>query len=300
MHNAYDCYLNLESPKSYAEFEYVFEFFDKELVYQYKKTDANHLISEKVLIDKREVIYYDFEKNEGYTCLRGTETLKNVITSENPISRVKYISSNAILEENLENSIFIAFMDFVQRMLLFFSLDQRGYEGFRVGSEGIGSGILEKGNLREFQDFLAENGIYYHLVQREVDGLKEIYCQFDNKEVDFFKIASTGTRSLALFYYWYIRMREASLVYIDEFDAFYHFELSRNIIERLRKINGVQILTTTHNTDLMSNDLLRPDCYFILNDGHILPISERTEKEIRQAHNLQKMYKAGAFDDRKG
>lgn len=46
--------------------------------------------------------------------------------------------------------------------------------------------------------------------------------------------------------------------------------------------------------------MLRPDCYFILNDGYILPISERTEKEIRQAHNLQKMYKVGAFDDRKG
>lgn len=38
---------------------------------------------------------------------------------------------------------------------------------------------------------------------------------------DFFKIASTGTRSLALFYYWYIRMKNASFVFIDEFDAFY-------------------------------------------------------------------------------
>lgn len=50
---------------------------------------------------------------------------------------------------------------------------------------------------------------------------KAIYCHFDNTDADFFKIASTGTRSLALFYYWYIRMEKASFVFIDEFDAFY-------------------------------------------------------------------------------
>lgn len=91
-------------------------------------------------------------------------------------------------------------------------------------------------------------------------------------------------------------MKEASLVFIDEFDAFYHFELSENVEKRLRKISNVQIFTTTHNTDLMNNDLLRPDCYFILKDNKIKAISELTEKELRQAHNLQRMYKAGAFN----
>ena len=62
------------------------------------------------------------------------------------------------------------------------------------------------------------------------------------------------------------------------------------------EIQNVQIFTTTHNTDLMSNDLLRPDCYFLLKDNSIKAISELTEKELRQAHNLQKMYKAGAFN----
>ena len=64
------------------------------------------------------------------------------------------------------------------------------------------------------------------------------------------------------------------------------------------KTSGVQVFTTTHNTDLMSNDLLRPDCYFLLENNSIKAISELTEKELRQAHNLQKMYKAGAFNGR--
>ena len=66
----------------------------------------------------------------------------------------------------------------------------------------------------------------------------------------------------------------------------------------LKKMSGVQIFTTTHNTDLMSNDLLRPHSYFLLENNRIKAISELTEKELRQAHNLQKMYKAGAFSGR--
>ena len=91
-------------------------------------------------------------------------------------------------------------------------------------------------------------------------------------------------------------MEKAAFVFIDEFDAFYHYELSEAVQRRLKNIHGVQIFTTTHNTDLMSNDILRPDCYFLLRDNNIKAISELTEKELRQAHNLQKMYKAGAFN----
>ena len=91
-------------------------------------------------------------------------------------------------------------------------------------------------------------------------------------------------------------MEQASFVFIDEFDAFYHFEFSESVQKRLGKISGVQIFTTTHNTDLMSNDLLRPDCYFLLKDNKIKAISDLTEKELRQAHNLQQMYEAGAFN----
>ena len=79
-------------------------------------------------------------------------------------------------------------------------------------------------------------------------------------------------------------MEKASFVFIDEFDAFYHFELSESVQRHLKQISGVQIFTTTHNTDLMSNDLLRPDSYFLLENNRIQDISELTEKELRQAH----------------
>lgn len=295
---SYDYYLNIDNPKSYAEFEYVFEFQGEELIYQYGKSAINKLEFEHLFIAGREVIYYDYLRQEGFTRLEGTEMLNNAMRASNPMSRVKYVNSNAILSDNHENAIFHEFLSYVNRMLLFYSLDHRGYEGFQSGSSNISEEIIESGKLSEFQQFLKENGIIYDLVEKVIDGRKMIYCRYENQEVNFFKIASTGTRSLTLFYYWYTRMREASFVYIDEFDAFYHFELAENIIKKLYEIEHVQIFTTTHNTDLMSNDLLRPDCYFILENNKITSLAESTDKELRKAHNLQKMYKAGAFDER--
>ena len=233
---------------------------------------------------------------DGFTLLEGADTLNSSIKNDSPISRVKYVYANSILVENEQNKVFKKFIDFVERMLLFYSLDTRGYEGFSNGSESIAEGIVNEGKVCDFQDFLKSCDIEYDLYDCEVDGKKAIYCHFDKKDADFFNIASTGTRSLALFYYWYIKMKKASFVFIDEFDAFYHYELSEAVQKKVNEIKNVQVFTTTHNTDLMSNDLLRPDCYFILKDNNIKEISELTEKELRKAHNLQKMYKAGAFN----
>ena len=151
---------------------------------------------------------YDFLTRDGFTLLEVSDTLNASIRNESPISRVKYVNSNSILSDNVQNQAFKKFIDFVERMLLFYSRDSRGYEGFMNGSESIAEGIVNSGKVKDFQEFLKENDIDYELYGCEVDGRKAIYCNFDNKDADFFKIASTGTRSLALFYYWYIRMEK--------------------------------------------------------------------------------------------
>ena len=101
---------------------------------------------------------------------------------------------------------------------------------------------------------------------------------------------------MTLFYCWYLQIlkHEVSFVFIDEFDAFYHHELSRLVITKLKEC-GIQFVVTTHNTSIMSNDLMRPDCYYLMNRHKILPLSKCTEKELREAHNIEKIYKAGAF-----
>jgi AAA15 family ATPase/GTPase len=100
---------------------------------------------------------------------------------------------------------------------------------------------------------------------------------------------------LELQYYWLKEMVNASFVFIDEFDAFYHQELSYKICKRLFEGEN-QLFLTTHDTFLLSNDLLRPDCFFIMNNNKIDSLCNITDKELRLGHNLEKLYRGGAFD----
>lgn len=87
------------------------------------------------------------------------------------------------------------------------------------------------------------------------------------------------------------------MVFIDEFDSFYHHKLSKLIIKKLKEKNETQIILTTHSTNLMDNELLRPDAYFILKNNKIKSLPELTDKELREAHNIEKLFKSGAFDE---
>ena len=91
-------------------------------------------------------------------------------------------------------------------------------------------------------------------------------------------------------------MSKIKFLVVDEFDAFYHNEVSEAMLSIIRD-SEVQSVFTSHNTSIMSNDLLRPDCYFVLQNNTIKDISSLTRKELRRAHNLEKMYNAGSFNE---
>ena len=293
--NDYAPYLNLNSSEgSSAKFEYTFMFEGTEVQYSYEKANPEELQKEELKIGGRTVLEYDFRNHKGYSLLEGSQTLK-LSSPDSQISRVKYVSSNAILESNHENEVFRHFMLFIENMLMFYSLEANRYRGFRTDSEKIASGIIQAGKTKEFESYLRANNVDIELDEREVDGENILLAKYGRKAVNFYTVASRGTKSLALFYYWMLQMERSSFVYMDEFDAFYHFELSENIVQMLKYYKGTQIILTTHNTDLLSNDILRPDCYFWLYKGKIRALNQLTDKELRKAHNLQKMFKAGTF-----
>lgn len=292
--SSYRQYLNLDCSKN-AKFYYKFKFDDSILEYTYEKANIQKLVNEKVVINDDEVLSYDYVNHKAFVRLKGAETL-NVDLTEKNISFIKYVGSNTILEDNKNNFVFTKFIDFVNNMLLFSSLEKNHYQGFETGTESIPHGIIKSGKINDFQKFLKQVGISYELQAKEIDGENVIMCKFGDKAVNFYSIASKGTSSLALFYYWLIKMDKVSLVFIDEFDAFYHNSLAKAVVKEVLKLN-TQAIITTHNTSIMNNDLLRPDCYFNLENGKIRSFSNSTNKELRKAHNLEKMYKAGQFDE---
>ena len=179
---------------------------------------------------------------------------------------------------------------------MFYSLQQNRYQGFLTATGSFTQGIINDNKLQDFEDFLRKQSIDYNLIVKNMNGQPEIFCKFPKDEVLFSAVASSGTKSLALFYFWYLKMSEASFVYVDEYDAFYHFELSQALVELVKNLPDTQIIFSTHNTDLMSNDLLRPDAYFLIENNKMKSLDKISDKELRRAHNLQKMYKAGSFN----
>jgi len=184
-------------------------------------------------------------------------------------------------------------------MLFLKTLDEKLYIGYEQGGHNIQDSIVRENNLPKFQKLLNSAGIKCKLEAREIDAQYKIFFIFKNKEIEFFNIASSGTIALMFFYFWYQKLQtnnEISFIFIDEFDAFYHHDLSAVIVEMLRDIANTQIILTTHNTSNISNDILRPDCYFIMDNKKITSLKERTNKELREAHNIEKMYRAGSFE----
>ncbi len=296
-YEAYQNYLCAYSKNKYAKFEYEFLFNNITVKYIYLKSDYKTIVSETLEIDNELVISYDRRsESSAFVKLEGAESLNKEITNSE-LSVLKYVINNSQLVDNKTNKAFYDLMAFVDSMLFFRSLEDRTYLGFKNDSEILTDIIIKKDKVQDFERFLNDANIDCTLeVIDTIDGQKLALRMGDNL-LEFNKAISTGTSSLTLFYYWYLSIvdNEVSFLFIDEFDAFYHHELSGVIVKKLIE-SGVQCILTSHNTTNLTNDLLRPDCYFIMNKRTSMSLANSTDKELRKAHNIEKMYKAGSFD----
>ena len=293
----YNNYLNADGGSDVATFRYEFVINNKLVSYEYQKKSYFELVYEKIMVDNTQVLLSDRSKKHFFQVnLKGAETLNTAIY-DNKLSAAKFVRNNTVLEPNETNAAFLGFFDFVEAMLYFRSLDDRIYIGSEIGRHAVQVDIINKGNVADFEQFLHHANVSCQLEVLDNKESKSLAFRFADQLIGFYEIASTGTKALSLFYFWFqrVKARQVSFLFIDEFDAFYHHELSAMIVKVLKE-SGVQFVLTTHNTSIISNDLLRPDCYFLLNKGVITSLANCSEKELREAHNIEKMYKAGAFD----
>ncbi len=292
----YTFYLNAKRASDLAYFRYEFKFDSFQVVYEYQKSDYKTLVYECLSIDDTVMAQIDRNSNEeAIIKFKGAEHLKRTLTNQN-LSLLKYIKSNTELDQDEVNACFLNFFKFVESMLFFRSLQENIYLGLEVGSRELSTDIIEHGHVQDFEQFLNDAGIECKLTVVRESEKDVLAFDFDGKAIAFQHLASSGTLALWLFYYWFQRLvnMKVSFLFIDEFDAFYHHELSTLILKKLKKL-GIQFILTSHNASIITNDLLRPDCYFLLNKGTIQPLSKLTSKELREAHNIEKMYKAHSF-----
>ena len=292
--NLYDYYLNVAEKRGYAEFHYVFQFGKNSLDYQYRKDKKQNLIYEKLVQNGILLYEYNYESKSGTTdgIREIAPTLNWAFQDTDCI--LKYVVNNSVLDDDNPLPQMIRF---VSRMLWFRSLDENRYIGYKVKSKDYYDFIFDKGILKEFEQFLHASGIEENLkVKTGVDGKKVLYFDTDTP-LPFFRVASSGTRALYTFFYWYKTAEDVSFMFIDEFDAFYHFELAESIVSILEKMPNTQIILTSHNTNLLTNKIMRPDCYFILTKDKLTAVANSTSRELREGHNLEKLYMSGEFNE---
>lgn len=288
----YACAIGYQQP---VEFEYTFDFRGHKVNYNYGKVASELkgiIIYEQLIINGVNVINKD--KDSLYVTPEfglSEMAIRNLKESANNISIVNYLLGAVPFTK--EHPM-ISLQDFVENMLFFRSLDNREFIGLKEGGSNIEEYIIKNNLADDFSAYLKEVSGQDYRFAPTVPGENVLFCIMGDVRIPFQMVASTGTKNLELQYYWLKEMGSASFVFIDEFDAFYHHELSYKICKCLFEGNS-QLFVTTHDTFLLSNDLLRPDCFFILQDNKIKAICDLTDKELRFGHNLEKLYRGGTF-----
>ena len=302
--------LNADSIEDAAVFQYEFRFGDVDLGYKYSRLSNQELRDEELFIDGKSIFkcnfssqkynfdhlnYIDAETANIDRYLQSLEVGEDDEISEPKLPFLRWLISNVALKND---SALIQLANYVRRMMMITVGNGMRYRFGRM-NEGFYESLENPERLKDFEDFLNAMGIECKLILKKLpDGQRELYFAHEQL-VPFYENASSGTLALAELYRRLIpKVWDASLIYLDEFDAFYHYEMAENVIRFFKhKYPKCQMIMTSHNTNLMTNRIMRPDCLFILSrKGTLTALCNATQRELREGHNLEKMYISGEFE----
>lgn len=303
-------FLNADSVEETAVFSYEFIFDGQKVVYRYGRCSDTTLKWEELEINDELIFSCDFSArqfnfdNLSYIKVETANTERYRLSlderesddgDEIELPFMRWLVNNVALEKN---SVLLKMFNYVRRMV-FISAGNHIWPRQSKAYDTFFEKLEERKGLQEIEQFFNEMGIECQLILRKLpDGQRELYF-YHERLVPFFETASSGTLALFDLYRRSVApMREASFIYLDEFDAFYHYEMAENVIRFFKKrYSKCQIILTSHNTNLMTNRLMRPDCLFILSSfGTLTALCNATERELREGHNLEKMYISGEFE----
>lgn len=281
-----------------AKFIYEFQFGSDEVVYKYSRFANTELCDEELYINGEAIFKCDFKNSkfdfQGLSII-SAETVntkrylnKDEMDNEYVLPFLRWLINNTAFSDD---SVLIQLSKYVRKM----DMITVGHD-LLYSNRNFLENLKNPVYLHNFEDFLNLMGIECKLVLQELpDGQVELYFS-QNKLVPFYSTASSGTLALTSLYQKIVS--NLSLIYLDDFAAFYHYEMAEKLICYFKdKYPECQFIMTSHNTNLMTNKIVRPDCLFILSSrGTLTALCDATERELREGHNLEKMYISGEFE----
>lgn len=299
--------INAYTDDTTAKFKYCFEFNDDDVEYSYEKDESSHYTKEILYINKALIFSIDYinKKNTaGDLAVISVETIKvdrffsflenkeDDINQTSTPSFLRWIVANSTLEQD---SVLNSIVNYIDKMQMV-TVGSLMPLPIRMQYHMLNN--YDDDFVKDLEQFFNQMGVECKLVLKVLPEGKQLYFNHKNP-IPFFENASSGTIALFNLYMRIIRpAKQASLIYLDEFDAFYHYEMAENILKYFKyNYPKTQIIITTHNTNLMTNRLSRPDCLYILATyGKLTSLNNATPRELREGHNLEKLYISGEFE----
>lgn len=293
-------FLNGDSDLPYATFSYVLTDGPAEIEYEYSKAAPDVIVSESMRVDGKLL----FSRKGNDADLSGLEDAGagglRADLGDGPLSMLRHIANSTVQHEG---SPICAVMDFAKGML-YLGSDRGGDASIGITSipESIPGYIVRNGLVEEFQDVLRRMAGIDMALDAIDPGCAPpaLGIRTKNKVLDFEQTASSGLRMLMRLFYWMKHTDDATLLFLDGFDECCHHQTAEAVMREILDRRDVQCIFASHSTSLVSNRLMRPDCYLILDSHGIAPLPDLTEREIREGHNLEKLLRGGEFDRQAG
>lgn len=311
-----ESFLNASKFVKSARFEFVFDYTSEgALTYSYEKDNYNSRIKEGLYLGELVLFEYDYENKLFNTMVEELENLK-IQGLEKTKSALSFIYTNSNLE--FAHPINYVYTFFVTSITAITTLTDESIIDLLTNSYIEGVETFNTNVKKFFNECGFEEYPYFDVEKKSID------MNYPNgRSINFQHAASNGQIGLLNFFTinsflsssTYNKVNGAfskgefifknkkhkvstpicGMFYFDEFDAFYDNKLSKLVLDKVFQL-PYQTIVTTHNTNLISNNILRPDCYFEISNGEILSLSERTDRELRFGHSLEKMFNSGAFE----
>lgn len=154
--------------------------------------------------------------------------------------------------------------------------------------------------IMDINNFLIENNFEFTITTKTKNAkTTDIYFKRQGSEINFpFEMESIGNRNLIYILPMFIKIIEdGGMLILDEFGSCFHNQLEQLLIRQFMvKSEKAQIFMVSHSTNLLSNNIFRPDQIYTIDFHNYQTIINRVSDENpRMTQNLEKMYLGGVF-----
>lgn len=177
------------------------------------------------------------------------------------------------------------------RALFLYIVNMQIIDGVQLCVDKVQATASHEATLIE--GFMNSVGLNMHLEMRE-SPVPTLMAKTSKGLMPFDSVASTGERAIANLVMNLNQSETCSLLCIDEFDAFYHYQLGKHMLLDVIPTIGKQYVLTTHNTSFLN--LVDHNKVYILNKEGCHHLADLTSRKLGKGLDFEHLFRAGEFD----